>query len=94
MDSEEVLLGPMAYRDPKGERDNRMLVNRLSCPGVWGGAPGIRVIWRKLDCLKPNLQWTESAARRKDTRRRQPRGGIVEGPLRHPGSWATAIDGI
>jgi hypothetical protein len=28
---------------------------------------GTRVIWRKLDCLKPNLQKTQSTARRQDT---------------------------
>jgi hypothetical protein len=32
---------------------------------------GTRVIWRKLDCLKPNLQKTQSTVRRKDTRNRR-----------------------
>ena len=31
-------LGPMAYPDPKGERDKRMPANRRSCPGVRAGA--------------------------------------------------------
>src|SRR5207253_94265 len=31
-------LGPMAYPDPKGERNNRMLGKRRSCPGVRGEA--------------------------------------------------------
>jgi hypothetical protein len=33
-------LGLMANPDPKGERDNRMPVNRRSSPGVRGDAPG------------------------------------------------------
>ena len=32
---------------------------------------GTRVIWRKLDCLKPNLQKMESSIRRKGTRNRR-----------------------
>ena len=32
---------------------------------------GTRVIRRKLDCLKPNLQKTQSTVRRKDTRNRR-----------------------
>ena len=32
-------LGPMAYPDPKGERDHRLPGNRRSCPGVRGDAP-------------------------------------------------------
>ena len=31
-------LGPMAYPDPEGERNNRMPGKRRSRPGVWGGA--------------------------------------------------------
>ena len=31
-------LGPMAYPDPKGERNNRMSGKRRSCPGVRGEA--------------------------------------------------------
>ena len=56
----------MAYLDPKGKGDKSMPENRRSCPGVWGGAAGARVIWRKLDCLKPNLQKMEVHIRRKD----------------------------
>jgi hypothetical protein len=33
-----------------------MPANQRSCPGEWGEALGTRVIWRKLNCLKPNLQ--------------------------------------
>ena len=32
---------------------------------------GTRVIWRKLDCLKPNLQKMKTRIRRKDTRYRR-----------------------
>ena len=34
---EVTSLGPMADLDSKGEGDNSMPLNRLSCPGVWGG---------------------------------------------------------
>ena len=64
-------LGPMAYPDPKGERNNSM-------PGSDGHAQvsgvrrrGTRVIWRKLDCLKPNLQKMKRRIRRQGTRRRR-----------------------
>ena len=33
-----MFLGPMAYPDPKGERNNRMPGKRRSCPGVRGEA--------------------------------------------------------
>jgi hypothetical protein len=33
--------------------------------GLW--CRGTRVIWRKLDCLNPNLQTTKLGVRRKDT---------------------------
>ena len=33
-----MFLGPMAYPDPKGERNNRMSGKRRSCPGVRGEA--------------------------------------------------------
>ena len=35
------------------------------------GCRGTRVIWRKLHCLKPNLQKTQSTVRRNDTRNRR-----------------------
>ena len=35
---EGMFLGPMAYPDPKGERNNRMSGKRRSCPGVRGEA--------------------------------------------------------
>jgi hypothetical protein len=31
-------VGPMAYPDPKGERDHRLPGKRRSCPGAWGEA--------------------------------------------------------
>ena len=60
-------LGPMAYPDPKGERDSSMPAKRWSAQvsGLW--CRGTRVIWRKLDCLNPNLQTTKLGVRRKDT---------------------------
>ena len=35
---EGMFLGPMAYPDPEGERNNRMSGKRRSCPGVRGEA--------------------------------------------------------
>jgi hypothetical protein len=49
-------LAPMADLDPKGEGGRSMPGNHRSCPVVRGGAVGARVLWRRLDCLKPNLQ--------------------------------------
>ena len=37
--------------------------------GLW--CRGTRVIWRKLDCLNPNLQTTKLGVRRKDIRYRR-----------------------
>ena len=56
----------MAYLDPKGKGDKSMPGNHRSRPGVRGGAVGDRVIWRRLNCLKPNLQETEVHVHRKD----------------------------
>jgi hypothetical protein len=56
----------MAYLDPKGE-------GTAACQESSGRAQaseavrcGTRVIWRKLDCLNPNLQKMQSTVRRKD----------------------------
>jgi hypothetical protein len=60
-------LGRMAYLDPKGEGDNSMPGNPAAGPrGLGRGAGGARVIWRKLDCLNPNLQSMQVPIRRKD----------------------------
>ena len=59
-------LGPMAYPDPKGERDNSMLGKRWSAQVSGLGCRGTRVIWRKLDCLNPNLQTMQRSVCRKD----------------------------
>jgi Nuclease-related domain len=59
-------LGRMAYPDPKGERDNSMPVKRWAAQALGLGCRGTRVIWRKLDCLKPNLQMTQRSVCRKD----------------------------
>jgi hypothetical protein len=48
-------LAPMADLDPKGAGGKSMPGNK-SCPVVRGGAVGVRVLGRRLDCLKPNLQ--------------------------------------
>jgi plasmid replication initiation protein len=56
----------MTYLDPKGEGDNSMSATsdraQLS-ETVHGEA---RAIWRRLDCLKPNLQQMQVLIRRKD----------------------------
>ena len=59
-------LGPMAYPDPKGERDSSMPVKRWSAQASGLGCRGTRVIWRKLDCLNPNLQTMQRSVCRKD----------------------------
>ena len=57
----------MAYPELKGERNSSMPMKRWSAQvsGLW--CRGTRVIWRKLDCLNPNLQTTKLGVRRKDT---------------------------
>jgi hypothetical protein len=57
----------MAYPDPKGERDNSLPAKRRSGPGVGLRRRETRVIWRRLDCLKPNLQQTQRNVRRNGT---------------------------
>ena len=64
---EEISLGLMAYPEPKGDSGT------IACQEISGRAQaygaarwGTRVIWRKLDCLKPNLQKVQLYARRKD----------------------------
>jgi hypothetical protein len=57
----------MADLDPKGEGDKSMPENLAVGPSGQGRrAGGTRVIWRKLDCLKPNLQLMQVPIRRKD----------------------------
>ena len=57
----------MADLDPKGEGDKSMPENPAVGPSGQGRrAGGTRVIWRKLDCLKPNLQLMQVPIRRKD----------------------------
>ena len=65
-------MGLMAYPDPRGERNNRMPAKRWSAQVSGPGCRGTRVIWRKLDCLNPNLQMMQRPVRRKDTRYRRP----------------------
>ena len=52
---EGMFLGPMAYPDPKGERNNRLPGKRRSCPGVWGEAS-----WDPCDMAKAGLLEAES----------------------------------
>jgi hypothetical protein len=59
-------LGPMAYPDPKGKRDSSMPAKRWSAQASGLGCRGTRVIWRKLDCLNPNLQPMQRSVCRKD----------------------------
>ena len=59
-------LGPMAYPDLKGERDSSMPLKRWSAEASGLGCRGTRVIWRKLDCLNPNLQTMQRSVCRKD----------------------------
>jgi hypothetical protein len=54
---EGMFLGPMAYPDPQGERDNRMPGNRRSRPGVRGDAS-----WDPRDMAKAALLEAESPA--------------------------------
>lgn len=50
----------MANLDPKGERDHSLPEKQRLCSGVETRRCGTRVIWRKLDCLKPSFQETQS----------------------------------
>ena len=59
-------LGPMAYPDLRGERDSSMPLKRWSAQASGLGCRGTRVIWRKLDCLNPNLQTMQRSVCRKD----------------------------
>jgi hypothetical protein len=56
----------MAYPDLKGERDSSMPLKRWSAEASGLGCRGTRVIWRKLDCLNPNLQTMQRSVCRKD----------------------------
>jgi hypothetical protein len=56
----------MADLDPKGEGDKSMPENPAAGPSGQGRrVGGTRVIWRKLNCLKPNLQSMQVLIRRK-----------------------------
>lgn len=57
----------MADPDPKGEGDKSMPENSaVGSSGQGRRAGGTRVIRRKLDCLKPNLQSMQVLICRKD----------------------------
>ena len=61
-----TFLDPMAYPDLKGNGDRSMPAktgDRVQTDGAM--RRGVRVIWLRLDCLNPNLQWRQDPARRK-----------------------------
>src|SRR5215813_11987323 len=58
-------LGRTADLDPKGEGDRSLPGERRRCSTAETERRGTRVIWRKLDCLKPNLQRLQDPIRRK-----------------------------
>ncbi len=80
-------LGPMAYPDLKSERDSSMPLKRWSAEASGLGCRGTRVIWRKLDCLNPNLQTMQRSVCRKDACDRHH-------ALRRPFSSAVATFGV
>src|SRR5512132_3497435 len=65
-------LGPMAYPDPKGERDSSMLGKRRSCSGVRGGAS-----WDPCDMAKAGLPESQSP---EDAKIRPPEGHLLPAP--------------
>jgi hypothetical protein len=70
-----TFLDPMAHPDPKGNGDRSMpekTGDRVQADGAM--RRGVRMIWLKLDCLNPNLQWRQGLTRRKVVcnRRRPP----------------------
>ena len=87
-------VGLMAYPDPRGERNNRMPAKRRPARVSGLGRRGTRVIWRKLDCLKPNLQKTQKPVRRKDIcYRRHALRRIVQGLPQPPERGALPSEG-
>jgi hypothetical protein len=91
---EGKFVGLMANRDLKEKRDNRMPAKRRSCSSAEATRRGTRVIWQKLDCLKPNLQKTQIDVRRKGTwYRRRLWGGIVQRPPQPSQQGALSSEG-
>ena len=87
-------MGLMAYPDPKGERNNRMPGKRRPAQVSGLGCRGTRVIWRKLDCLNPNLQTTQSPSAGKTlVTGAMPCDGIYRGPLQPSGRGALPSEG-
>jgi hypothetical protein len=86
----------MANPEPKG------FTGKIACQETSGHAQaygvmrwGICMTWRKLDCLKPNLQKAQFDARRKDAcNRRQPCGRICGRLLQASGQGAIPSEGI
>ncbi len=59
-------LGLMANPKSKGGRDSSMSEKSRPCEGIEGVRDGTRVIWQRLDCLKPNLRSVKTRTHRKD----------------------------
>ncbi len=59
-------LGLMANPKSKGGRDSSMSEKSRPWEGIEGVRDGTRVIWQRLDCLKPNLRSVKTRTRRKD----------------------------
>jgi hypothetical protein len=59
-------LGLMANPKSKGGRDSSMSEKSRPWEGIEGVRDGTRVIWQRLDCLKPNLRLVKTRTRRKD----------------------------
>jgi hypothetical protein len=65
-------LGPMAYPDPKGERNSSMSGKRRSCPGVRGEAS-----WDPRDMAKAELPKSQSP---EDAKIRPPERHLIPAP--------------
>jgi len=88
-------LGLMADLDPKGEGDRSLPGKRRPCSGAETGRCGTRVIRRKLDCLKPNLQRMQDPIRRKAPGTGvAPCIGIGGQSMQPPGCEAMSSEGI
>ncbi len=72
-------LGPMAYPDPKGERNKRMSANRRSCPGVRGDASR-----DPCDMAKAGLLEAESP---EDATYRPPERHLLPAPRSATANW-------
>jgi hypothetical protein len=74
----------MANLEPKGEGDKSMPDNQRLRPGVGAVRWGTRAIWRKLDCLNPNLQKVQLPTHRKTSDTGAASCGRPSGDRPHP----------